>query len=247
MADNMLKELSILKERYGFELPDRGNVDDPNIIWRHGKPDFTAADLSYLKGKSKNHPESSLEKLVENLVKKWEMEASHKAEFLQWDTVDHEKYRVSANGWAPYIGLDAHVAGNYNVLLTGINKDLYDSSKETFASSHDLFRGTFKDGFPWEVLHVFSGPPKVVFSWRHWGIFNGNYKGRTGDGEMYEMFGICEVMVNEMLKVESIEVYYKPEEFLKALEGSVSHEDLRGAKTVMGDGCPIAQGFAVSK
>lgn len=44
----------------------------------------------------------------------------------------------------------------------------------SFESSHQLFRGAFSDGvFPWEVLKVLSGPPHVVFTWRHWGKFEG--------------------------------------------------------------------------
>ena len=61
-------------------------------------------------------------------------------------------------------GEEAKDAGNYNALLAGVDKDIYDTTKETFDSSHDLFRNTFKDGFPWEVLQVFTGPPKVTFS-----------------------------------------------------------------------------------
>ena len=239
MGDNKLKELNALKEKYGFDEPDRGNLDDTSIKWRHGKPVYIIANLAYLKGKSKNHPEGSLERVVENLVKTWEMEASHKDDFSQWSTIDHEKYKLSANGGKEYFGEEGKRAGNYNVLLWGVRKDLYDSSKETFDSSHDLFRGTFKDGFPWEVLNVFSGPPKVVFSWRHWGMFNGEYKDRTGDGKIYEMFGYCEVIVNENLKVQSIEVYYKPDGFLEALEGTLCPDDLKGGKTILGNGCPI--------
>ena len=29
--------------------------------------------------------------------------------------------------------------------------------------------GGSKAAFPWELLEVFSGPPKVAFTWRHWG------------------------------------------------------------------------------
>jgi hypothetical protein len=37
-------------------------------------------------------------------------------------------------------------------------------------SSHDAFHDAFA-AFPWEVLDVFSGPPKVAFTWRHWAEF----------------------------------------------------------------------------
>ena len=36
--------------------------------------------------------------MVENLVKTWEMEASHKADYDQWETIDHKTFCVQANG-----------------------------------------------------------------------------------------------------------------------------------------------------
>ncbi len=41
----------------------------------------------------------SLEEFVENLVKRWEMEASHKIDFHQWRTVDHEKYCLQVDNY----------------------------------------------------------------------------------------------------------------------------------------------------
>ena len=56
-------------------------MDDPEIKWRFGgPPDYTLANLEYLKGKTRNHAEGSLELIVENLVKTWEMERSHKTD-----------------------------------------------------------------------------------------------------------------------------------------------------------------------
>ena len=54
----------------------------------------------------------------------------------------------------------------------------------SFEESHELFRDTFTSGFPWEVLKVLSGPPHVVFTWRHWGKFDGNFRGNKGNGEV---------------------------------------------------------------
>jgi len=45
--------------------------------------------------------------------------------------------------------------GSYNCLMQ--NQPLYDSSAHTFKSSHDLFRSAFSEGFPWELMEVFSG------------------------------------------------------------------------------------------
>ena len=58
--------------------PHRQYMDEPGIEWREGKPDFTKVDQAYLEGRTQTHKEGSLEKVVEDLVKNWEMEASHK-------------------------------------------------------------------------------------------------------------------------------------------------------------------------
>ncbi|CAC5367785.1 unnamed protein product [Mytilus coruscus] len=62
------------------EFPVRFGMDDPNTTWRHGKPDYTVVNNKYMREKSKNHQTGSLEKTVENLVKSWEMESTHKSD-----------------------------------------------------------------------------------------------------------------------------------------------------------------------
>jgi len=60
-------------------LPVRSFMDDANIAWRHGtKPNFDAVNKKYMEEKTTNHEDGSLEQVVENLVKTWEMESSHK-------------------------------------------------------------------------------------------------------------------------------------------------------------------------
>ena len=73
------EELEKIKKLTGWKDPVRSHMDDPEIKWRFGgPPDYTLANLEYMKGKTKNHAEGSLESVVENLVKTWEMERSHK-------------------------------------------------------------------------------------------------------------------------------------------------------------------------
>ena len=62
-------------------------------------------------------PTGSVEETVENLVKSWESEASHKVDMSQWKTVDQDKYCVSANGGETLSGKEAKEMGNYNALL----------------------------------------------------------------------------------------------------------------------------------
>lgn len=162
-------ELERIIQLPGNDEPDRGNLDDSAIEWRSGKPDYTLANLAFLKGKCTAHEMGSLELVVQNAVKTWEMEASHKKDPKQWTTIVHEKYKISANGGRSFDLKEASERGNYNVLMSEVDKSLYDASKEDFESSHHLFRDAFNGHFPWEVLNVYAGPPDLVFSFRHWG------------------------------------------------------------------------------
>lgn len=137
--------------------------------------------------------------------------------------------------------------GNYNALFRGLGADdLYSAEDNPFESSHELFRGAFTGGFQWELLDVLSGPPKVVFSWRHWATFDSVYRGRKGDGKKYEMYGVAAVTVDADSKITDIEVYYKPITFLRALQGDLDPDVLRRGADLFGKGVPIAAEMASS-
>jgi len=70
-----------------------------------------------------------------------------------------------------------------------------------------LFRNTFTNGFPWELIEVFSGPPKVIIYDVIYFCF------RIITGETIEMYGFVMITVNENFKIQSIEVFLKPDEF----------------------------------
>lgn len=61
---------------------------------------LSCADFN-LTEKRANHGAKSLETLVENLVKNWEIEASHKMDVSEWRTVDPKTYTFSINGGPP--------------------------------------------------------------------------------------------------------------------------------------------------
>eukprot|EP01024_Parvocaulis_polyphysoides_P049890 TRINITY_DN4856_c0_g2_i5.p3 TRINITY_DN4856_c0_g2~~TRINITY_DN4856_c0_g2_i5.p3 ORF type:complete len:182 (-),score=21.71 TRINITY_DN4856_c0_g2_i5:932-1477(-) len=172
------------------------------------------------------------------------MEATHKKDYYQWDTVKHDVYQIQANGNTSFNGQKGQQIGNYNVMLDGCPADLYDNQKEDFESSHTKFQSAFPAGFPWEVLQVYSGPPRVTFLWRHWAEFNGEYNGNKGNGEIVELFGFAVVDVDSDLKILKIEVYYDPKEFLLVLEGKKSVENMlhpfKQQKTTNNNGCPFA-------
>lgn len=66
----------------------------------------------------------------------------------------------------------------------------YKPEEESFESSHDAFRSALPRGFAFEILSVYSGPPNIAFKFRHWGYFEGNFKGHAPTGEMVQFLGL---------------------------------------------------------
>ena len=218
-VEKKLEEL--IKKHPELRIPDRAHmaeVEDSN--WRFGgKPNYALANYYYMTGKTMNHAAGSLEEVVENLVKTWEMERSHKKDYKTHMTIDQQHFRISANGGKVFDNVTANQVGNYNVLLENAPKELYDSEKVSWEESHEVFHTAFA-AFPWELLKVFSGPPVVAFSWRHWGTFTGEYKGNKGKGQLVELYGFGIAQVNENLQLCDVKLYYDTEAFLKALQGT---------------------------
>lgn len=120
------------------------------------------------------HAAGSLEQIVENLVKNWEVEASFKPRLSDWRTVDPERYTFAMSGGPPQTAEHMLKVGTYNAIIAP--NEFYDPSNSDFASSHKTFKRMMPT-FAWEVMEVFSGPPKVVFRWRHWGVMKNDYVG----------------------------------------------------------------------
>jgi len=227
-------ELASCREQLEKLKAEFGLLEQEGIKWRFGGvPGYSLTNLKYLEGKTKNHAAGSLEPIVENLVKAWEMERSHKTDPSQHRSVDPEKFHVGANGWKKYNNQEANAIGNYNVLLAGCPAQLYDSEKITWEQSYEKFHDAFA-AFPWELLEVFSGPPKVAFSWRHWGEFTGSYEGNKGKGELVEMFGFGVATVDDQLRLVDVDIFYKPETFLEVLRGDKDASELRSGRDLLG-------------
>ena len=200
-------------------VPVRSYMDDPNIKWRHGKPDYTVVNTKFLKEKSQNHKTGSIEKLVEDLVKSWEMESTHKVDLKDWQTVTKDgSFYLQVNGHTKYTADDNVLLGNYGMML--VDSPFFDVTKETHDSSHKLFKEAFTEGFAWEVLEVLSGPPKVSFTWRHWATWSGPYRGQKPTGENIEMFGSCVSEVTSDLKIKNIQIFFDPTPMMFKLTGA---------------------------
>ncbi|KAK3198638.1 hypothetical protein Dsin_022053 [Dipteronia sinensis] len=92
----------------------------------------------------------------------------------------------------------------------------YKAEEETFTSSHEAFRSAFPRGFAWAVLSVYSGPPVIAYKFRHWGFFEGPFKGHAPTGEMVEFYGFGTLKVDESLR-EDVQIYYDPAELFGGL------------------------------
>ncbi|KAJ5618608.1 hypothetical protein N7528_006719 [Penicillium herquei] len=228
------------------DLPDY--VLDPNAVlkdtkatWRHGNPpDYSNTRAFYEKTKQKTHEHGSLQFLVENLVKNWEIEASFKTNLADWRTIDQDMYTFSLNGGEPRSGHHMLEVGTYNALLTA--SQYYDPTKNSFDDSHKSFKRMMPT-FAWEVLEVYAGPPVVVARWRHWGEMKNDYVGYNGSGEkvtvkshggVIDIQGLIVAKVNEKLQVQSIDVWFDPMEMFRQIG-----QEGNGASS--GSGCPFAR------
>ncbi|KAL6975488.1 hypothetical protein U1Q18_042049 [Sarracenia purpurea var. burkii] len=93
----------------------------------------------------------------------------------------------------------------------------YRAEEESFESSHEAFRLALPRGFAWEVISVHSPPPVIVYKFRHWGFFQGPFKGHAPTGEMVQFYGMGILKVDESLRAEDVEVYYDPAELFSGL------------------------------
>ena len=199
-------------------VQDRDTViaNDEGVQWRYQTPPDYSRTNEFLKQQSKyTHLEGSLEAIVQNLVRAFEMEASFRTNPQQWVSVVAEKFRMSTNGGQAYTAEDVAEAGTYNLFLGETQH--YSAKAETFESSGSLFHNAFPDGFLWELIEVLSGPPNVTFKWRHWGTFSGAFKDRTPTGETVEIVGVSIARVTDDLKIVSLEHFFDTNSFLEKL------------------------------
>jgi hypothetical protein len=122
--------------------------------------------------------------------------------------------------------------------LNACPADIWAPVNVTWKDSHEAFHKAFA-AFPWEVLDVYSGPPKVSFTWRHWAHFTGTYEGNQGNGEFVEMFGFGTAVVNDKLQLQDVEIFYNAEDFINILRGKTTVEDTNANWNSTG-GCPFA-------
>ncbi|KAF6143887.1 hypothetical protein GIB67_001681 [Kingdonia uniflora] len=103
------------------------------------------------------------------------------------------------------------------LLYRSIYVAIVNPSTETAESSHSLFTGTFPRGFSIEIIEVYSGPPTIMYKFRHWAYMESPFKGRAPTGEKVQFYEIGMFQVDDTMKVEKVELFYDPSELLKPL------------------------------
>jgi hypothetical protein len=190
-------------------------AQDEGVRWRNGRPDYALTNQVLSQERTRPLAEGSLELAVENLVRVFEMEVSHKADPAQWVTVVMDRFKTNTNGGPWYTPRDIAERGSYNLFIGETQH--YSGAAETFESSSALFKTAFPGGFFWELLEVYSPPPVVAFKWRHWGMFTGPFKGHSPSGQRVEIFGTTVARCAEDLRLLSVEHFYDNSLFLSQL------------------------------
>ncbi|VVA95783.1 unnamed protein product [Arabis nemorensis] len=239
-----LSSLKLAADKYRSILNDERTGD---IRWRYGGPPiFDTVNKLFEEERTHVWPEGSLEETVQNAIKSWEMEFSHKIHLQDFKTINPDKFKLFVNGREGLSAEETLKLGSYNALLKNSLPEefqYYKPEEESFESSHDAFRSALPRGFAWEILSVYSGPPVIAFKFRHWGYFEGNFKGHAPTGEMVQFLGLGVLKVDESLRVEEIEIYYDPGElFGELLKGppiSETKTTESGDNTAEKQSCPF--------
>ncbi|XP_020224965.1 pathogen-related protein [Cajanus cajan] len=214
MANEVEVSGKVAGDKYRSYIHDEADT----TLWRHGGPPlYDDVNKLFEEGRTKEWPKGSLEEIVQNAIKSWEMELSHKTRLQDFKTINPEKFKIFVNGREGLSAEETLSIGSYNALLkNSLPQELkyYKADEESFESSHEAFRSAFPRGFAWEVIKVYTGPPEIAFKFRHWGFFEGPFKGHAPTGKIVQFYGLGTLKVDNSLKVDEVEIYYDPAELL---------------------------------
>ncbi|CAH0473752.1 unnamed protein product [Peronospora belbahrii] len=217
------KELDALIAN-GAKLPSRVMkelVNGEPIAWRYGAPEYVLTDLAYVKGRMRESGTTPLASYVEERCQTFIMEATHKARYDQWQSVCQETFYLQVNDEARVPGgsiFENDMLGLLylgNVIKASVSAD-YEDRNESQDPRAELAEA-FPDGFPMEVLDVFTEPPRCYFSWRQWGLFTGKYRGVKGDGSKVEIRGFAEMMLDAS-RIRSLRLFFRQRDLFDGLQ-----------------------------
>ncbi|XXG60814.1 hypothetical protein AAC387_Pa04g2632 [Persea americana] len=230
---------SVVGDKYRSHIHGEG---EKNTKWKYGAPpNFDVVNKLFEEGRTNVWPKGSLEERVQAIVKTWDMEIFHKTCIDDFKTLNPEKFTVSLNG-GPTHGLEDVLVGGYKALLqTSLPESLraYNPAVETFESSHEAFTTAFPRGFALEILEVYSGPPTIVYKFRHWSFMEGPFKGHAPTGELVEFYGIGIFKVDESMKIEKVELFYDHSQLIGSLLKGPLLDDASQSPGTSAIGCPF--------
>ncbi|GFY85621.1 pathogenesis-related family protein [Actinidia rufa] len=201
--------------------------EEKNTKWRFGAaPNYDVVNKLFEEGGTK----------CKNLVKSWEMELFHKASLVDFKTLDPNKAKTTNLGRNSHQAWGRVQPAPADLLAKEVSG--YDPDEDTAESSHKAFITTFPRGFALEVLQVYSGPPVIVYKFRHWGFMEGPFKGHTPTGEMVEFYGMAIFELDEHSKIVKVEFFYDRGELLGGLlKGATS--DVSKTEIPSTSSCPF--------
>jgi hypothetical protein len=206
----------------GVKLPSRVvPASNESVEWRYGVPEYVLTDLAYVRGRLREPDATPLASYVEECCQTFIMEATHKARYDQWRSVCQESFYLQVNDGELVPGAGIRENAMLGLLyLGGMGAGVADSgdSDESLDPRAELAEA-FPDGFPMEVLDVFTQPPQCYFSWRHWGPFTGKYRGVKGDGSKVEIRGFGEMTVDAS-RMRSLRLFFKHKDLFSSLRGA---------------------------
>lgn len=197
-------------------------VNGETIEWRYGFPEYVLTDLVYARGCIRDSDTSSLTSYVEECCQTFVMEATHKSRYDQWQSVDRTRFYMQVNDGMQILGSSIFENDMFGLLYFG-DAVAYIAVNEVFDEHQDpraMLPEAFPDGFPLEVLDVFTQPPQCYFSWRHWGPFTGMCKGIKGDGGMVEVRGFGEMTLDSS-RMQSLRLFYNLKDLISSLQQAI--------------------------
>ncbi|EEY58448.1 uncharacterized protein PITG_01115 [Phytophthora infestans T30-4] len=206
----------------GAKLPSRVMLSLRNgevIEWRYGAPKYVLTDLAYVRGRIREPDTTPLASYVEECCHTFIVEATHKARYDQWRSVVQESFYLQVNDGIQVLGSSILENDMLGLLYLGDAEATMGADRGGSDESHDPrveLAEAFPDGFPMEVLDVFTQPPQCYFSWRHWGPFTGKYRGIKGDGSKVEVRGFGEMAVDAS-RMRSLRLFFKQKDLVSGL------------------------------
>lgn len=215
---------------------------EKNTQWRDGAPpNYDVVDRLFEEGRTQEWPVGSLEERVQRLVKSWEMEMVHKIRPGDFKTVNPNKFLFSLNGGKGITKQEIEqLGGAYNAFLqTTLPEEfrIFNPAQESAESSQKVFTTTFPRGFALEILQVYSGPPTIVYKFRHWGYMEGPFKGHPPTGERVEFHGMAIFHVDEHTRIEKVEFFFDRGTLLGGFLSGGSRDN----PSATSSGCPFME------